>query len=64
MKCNSCGASFDDVPLYRTNPKGQPNAGWMCEKCIATKEPELHKNLISDGDVKIANDILKAIKKA
>ncbi len=50
-----------DTPLHRTNPKGQPDAGWMCENCIEKKEPELYSNLKSDGDFKVANDVINAI---
>ena len=50
-----------DKPLSRTNPKGQPDAGWMCQDCIKIKEPELYKNLKDEGDLKITNDIFEAI---
>lgn len=50
-----------DKPLSRTNPKGQPDAGWMCQDCIKLKEPELYRNLKDDGDLKITNDIFDAI---
>jgi len=50
-----------DKPLSRTNPKGQSDAGWMCQDCIKTKEPELYKNLNDEGDLKITNDIFNAI---
>ena len=50
-----------DKPLSRTNPKGQPNAGWMCQDCIKLKEPELYKNLNDEGDLKVTNDIFNAI---
>ena len=50
-----------DKPLSRTNPKGQPDAGWMCQDCIKIKEPELYKNLKDEGDLKITNDIFDAI---
>lgn len=49
-------------PLSRTNPKGQPDAGWMCQDCIKSKEPELYKNLEADGELKIVNTIFKATK--
>ena len=45
-----------DKPLSRTNPKGQPDAGWMCQDCIKIKEPELYQNLKEDGDFKITNN--------
>ena len=61
MKCINCNVSCFDKPLSRTNPKGQPNAGWMCQDCIEIKEPELHENLKEDGDLKITNDIFDAI---
>lgn len=61
MKCINCGVSMFDKPLSRTNPKGQPNAGWMCQDCIKVKEPELYQNLKDDGDLKITNDIFDAI---
>ena len=61
MNCINCGVSMFDKPLSRTNPKGQPDAGWMCQDCIKLKEPELFKNLEEDGDVKITNDIFDAV---
>jgi len=61
MKCKKCGVSVLDKPLSRTNPKGQTDAGWMCEDCIKVKEPELYNNLKQDGDFKVANDIFDAI---
>lgn len=62
MNCKNCGVSMFDKPLHRTNPKGQSDAGWMCEDCIGKKEPELYQNLKSDGDFKVSNDIMEAIK--
>lgn len=50
-----------EKPSSRTNPKGQPDAGWMCQDCIKLKEPELYKNLKDEGDLKITNDIFDAI---
>lgn len=61
MNCKNCKASVLDKPLSRTNPKGQSDAGWMCQDCIKTKEPELYQNLKDDGDLKITNDIFNAI---
>lgn len=61
MNCTNCGVSMFDKPLSRTNPKGQPDAGWMCQDCIKLKEPELYQNLKDDGDLKITNDIFDAI---
>lgn len=61
MNCKNCGVSMFDKPLSRTNPKGQPDAGWMCQDCIKLKEPELYQNLKDDGDLKITNDIFDAI---
>ena len=48
-------------PLSRTKPTGQSDAGWMCQDCIKTKEPELYNNLKEDGNFKITNDIFEAI---
>ena len=62
MKCKICGVSMFDKPLHRTNPKGQSDAGWMCEDCIKKTEPELFKNMQSDNDFKVVNDIDKALK--
>jgi hypothetical protein len=39
-----------DKPLSRTKAKGQSDAGWMCQDCIKSKEPELYQNLKNDGD--------------
>ena len=50
-----------DKPLSRTNPTGQPDAGWMCQDCIKLKEPELYQNLKDDGDLEITNAIFDAI---
>lgn len=64
MKCINCKVSMFDKPLSRTNPVGQPDAGWMCQDCIKNKEPELYKNLKNDGDLKTTNDIFESINKA
>lgn len=32
-------------PQYRTKPKGQSNAGWMCIGCIQVLHPELAANI-------------------
>jgi len=64
MNCINCGVSALKKPLSRTNPKGQPDAGWMCQDCIKEKEPELHKNLKEDGEFKISNEIFTAINDA
>ena len=61
MKCINCGVPMFNKPLSRTNPKGQPNAGWMCQDCIKDKEPELYQNLKEDGDLDVLNDIFTAI---
>ena len=61
MNCKNCGVSMFDKPLSRPNPKGQSDAGWMCQDCIKLKEPELYQNLIDDGDLKITNDILRPL---
>lgn len=61
MKCENCGVLMFDKPLSRTNPTGQPNAGWMCQDCMKREEPELYQNLKDDGDFKITNDIFSAI---
>lgn len=34
IKCATCGASFEDKPLYRSTPKGQDPV-WKCEDCIS-----------------------------
>jgi hypothetical protein len=34
MKCIQCKCSIDERPLFRTNPLGQSDAGWMCQPCI------------------------------
>lgn len=50
-----------DKPLSRTNPTGQPDAGWMCQDCIKATKPELYKNLKSGGDLKTINNIFDAV---
>lgn len=50
-----------DKPLSRTNPVGQPDAGWMCQDCIKSNEPELYKNMKDDGGLKVVNDIFNAV---
>ena len=57
MKCKICGVSMFDKMLHRTNLKGQPDAGWMCEGCMEKKEPELFKNIKFNGDYRIIKDI-------
>ncbi len=32
MKCEVCGATPHEKPLYRCNPKGEAGR-WMCEEC-------------------------------
>ncbi len=61
MKCKNCGVSPFDRPLFRTNPKGQSDAGWMCENCIKVEEPELYQNLKDDDELKTANNIFSAL---
>ena len=61
MKCTNCQKTMFQTPLHRTNPKGQPDAGWMCEECIKLKEPELHANLEAEDDFKVVHDIHEAI---
>lgn len=61
MECINCKASCFYKPLSRTNPVGQPDAGWMCQDCIKELEPELYKNLEEDGNLKVTNDIFNAI---
>lgn len=61
MNCTNCGVSCFNKPLSRTNPLGQPDAGWMCQDCIKEKEPELYKNLQEAGDLKTTNDIFDAV---
>ena len=48
MNCIKCGCSVNEKPLYRTNPKGQSDAGWMCIDCIRADEPELADNIKED----------------
>jgi len=59
MNCIKCGIHFTKRPLQRTNPVGQPNAGWMCEPCLKKNEPELHKNAVDDKSIEIANIVNK-----
>ena len=61
MTCTNCGVSMFDKPLSRTNPKGQPNAGWMCQDCIKIKKPELYRKLKDDGNLQITNEIFEAV---
>lgn len=51
-----------DTPLYRTNPIGQSDAGWMCAPCIKADERELHNNLEEADDIRVVNDVFDAIK--
>lgn len=62
MECVCCKVGFTTKMLFRTNPVGQSDAGWMCEKCIKNKEPELYQNMKSDGEFSDASDIMDAIK--
>lgn len=55
IKCIKCSVSALKQPLYRTNPKGDVNAGWMCEKCIIKH----HDKSVIDQDVKKIADIIK-----
>jgi hypothetical protein len=32
MKCTAC--ETDKAAVFRTNPLGQSDAGWMCQPCI------------------------------
>ena len=48
MECINCQTNINEAPLYRTNPKGQRDAGWMCGECIK----ELHDISLIDIDVK------------
>lgn len=57
VKCIVCGVSSYDEMLHRTNPKGQTDAGWMCMSCIEKEEPELFKNIKSDDNFKVLEDI-------
>lgn len=62
MKCSKCGVSIQNRILHRTNPKGQLDAGWMCEPCISKTEPELMKNIDEDEvlqDIKSALNVKK-----
>ena len=61
MKCINCGTSVFNKPLHRTNPKGQSDAGWMCEDCIKKNEPELYNNLVDSGELQNVNRIDAAI---
>lgn len=54
MKCCNCGVSIQGRILHRTNPKGQIDAGWMCEPCIKETEPELFLNIQGED---IINDL-------
>ena len=60
MKCIKCGASCFDVMLHRTGPVGQ-DPEWMCMPCINKHEPELAKNLKSEPDFKVVEDIEKIV---
>jgi Zn-finger protein len=57
MNCKKCKVSILYKPLSRTNPKGQSDAGWMCQDCMKIHESELYKNLKDDNDFKISNAI-------
>lgn len=52
--CIQCGCSVNKRPLHRTNPMGQPDAGWMCQPCI-TKHHD--KSLIDNEVVELVNII-------
>lgn len=56
-KCKICGVSMFDKMLHRTNPKGQPDAGWMCEQCMEKKEPELANNMKADEGYEVAKAV-------
>jgi len=59
MKCKNCKVSAFNKPLFRTEPKGQTDAGWMCKDCIKIKEPELYRNFKDDSVLKLTDDIIK-----
>lgn len=53
IHCIKCD-SDDGRPVFRTKPKGQPDAGWTCEECIADPPDADLKELvdtIDDADV-------------
>lgn len=54
--CIKCCATIDEKPQFRTNPKGQRNAGWMCEDCIK----KFHDISIIPTEVKKITDIIKS----
>lgn len=60
-KCIICRVSATDKPLSRTNPLGQPDAGWMCQDCIKITHPELYKNLKEEGDFEVTNAVFDAV---
>ena len=54
MKCYKCGK--EDVPVYRTGPKGVDDPRWACEGCM--KQPP-------DPEIKELVDVIaKADKKS
>lgn len=48
--------------LYRTNPIGDLDGGWMCMECMRKHEPELHSNITQDDDYQVILDIESAIR--
>lgn len=54
MKCTECKKDKDAV--FRTNPIGQDNAGWMCQPCII----KLHDISLIDPEVQEIADLLTA----
>lgn len=60
MKCSKCGVSIQGIILHRTKPKGQLDAGWMCEPCIKESEPELYSN-IQEENKEVFNDLKEVL---
>lgn len=54
MKCTNCHAA-DGRAVFRTNPTGQMNAGWMCRPCVE----RLHDKSLIDDETQEIIDIIE-----
>jgi len=52
MKCTNC--QQEKAAVFRTNPLGQADAGWMCQPCIV----KVHDASLIDPDTQELANIL------
>lgn len=60
MKCDKCGISMMDDPLYRINPKGEDGI-FRCESCMKKFGQTVDKDLKKIVDT-IYNDNKKVVQ--